>query len=397
MLSVLIYSESDLSRDPRVKRQIIALKENYDVIALGTASPRMSGVRYIEIASHGIAAGTNSRFLSLVRSRGYIYASVYTLCWIFEKTMILYSVKDFLERNVLRRESGAKIYATNADMIIANDLSALAICVANDRGRPVLYDAHEYSPGQFPRIRSTLGKRSYAKYLLNKYLCKTKGFITIGSAIGEKYRKEYFVEPVVITNAPEYKSLFPKKPIERSIRLVHHGIAARRRALEIMIQTLCLLDERFTLDFYLMPTDPGYLDYLKILATGNQRIRFLPPVPTDNIANTLNDYDLGIFILPPTTVNQKYVLPNKIFEFIQARLGVAVGPSPEMAALVREWDIGVVASSFSPESMAKALKDLNAAKIEKYKSNSDRCAREFTAEANAKIFRSTVENCLRGT
>ena len=47
-----------------------------------------------------------------------------------------------------------------------------------------------------------------------------------------------------------------------------------------------------------------------------------------------NDYDVGLYLLPPTNFNQRYALPNKFFEFIQGRLAIAIGPSPEMAKLV---------------------------------------------------------------
>lgn len=395
MKTILIYSESDLSRDPRVVRQILTLKKRYKIVALGTKAPLVDKIRYIQIESHGIAAGTPGKFLSLLKLRGLPYALAYATCWAFERLLIFYPLKDFLERKVLRRKSGAKISAIKSDLIIANDLSALSICTANAMGRPILYDAHEYSPGQYTRNRKTLGRRKYAIYILYKYLRNTAGFLTVGRKIAERYILEYGVEPVLLTNAPEYQELVPSTSNPERIRLVHHGIAARGRALENMIKTVKLLDNRFSLDFYLMSNDPGYLDELKMQAKGDACVRFLTPVSMDKIASTLNAYDVGIYLLPPTSVNQKLALPNKIFEFIQARLAIAVGPSPEMSTLIRERGIGVVASSFSPESMASALQTLDAKKIEVFKKNSNQCARELSSETNARILHTVVEQILK--
>jgi hypothetical protein len=58
------------------------------------------------------------------------------------------------------------------------------------------------------------------------------------------------------------------------------------------------------------------------------------------------------------TFNLKYILPNKFFEFIQARLAVAIGPSVEMKRLVKEWDCGIVAANFEAKSMAAEINRL---------------------------------------
>ena len=52
------------------------------------------------------------------------------------------------------------------------------------------------------------------------------------------------------------------------------------------------------------------------------------------IVDTIAEYDIGLFILSPINFNYYHALPNKLFEFIQARLAIAVSPSPEMARIV---------------------------------------------------------------
>ena len=119
-------------------------------------------------------------------------------------------------------------------------------------------------------------------------------------------------------------------------------------------------------------------------------VKFLPPVPTGDIAAFTNQFDVGIYSLPPTNFNNHYALPNKFFEFVQARLAIAVAPSPEMARIVRERDLGVVAEDFTPESAARAIRTLNAEKIDHYKDQAHKHARDLSAEKNGEIFRSLV-------
>ena len=93
-----------------------------------------------------------------------------------------------------------------------------------------------------------------------------------------------------------------------------------------------------------------------------------------------------MYLLPPTSFNTQHALPNKFFEFIQPRLAIAIGPSPEMAKIVEAHDCGVVARDFEPKSLANCLLKLDYNKINHYKCQSHRIARKLSAEQNR-------ENC----
>ena len=51
-----------------------------------------------------------------------------------------------------------------------------------------------------------------------------------------------------------------------------------------------------------------------------------------------------------------------------------------MAAIVKQYDVGVVSEDFSPESLAAALKKLSFEDIVRFKQNSDLAAHELCAE-----------------
>jgi hypothetical protein len=107
-----------------------------------------------------------------------------------------------------------------------------------------------------------------------------------------------------------------------------------------------------------------------------------------------NSYDIGLYLLPPNNFNQRYALPNKFFEFIQARLAVAIGPSPEMAALVRRYACGVIAADFTPEALAGELNNLDTEQIYAFKKASDVAAAELCAERNAEVILNVVDRAL---
>jgi len=112
------------------------------------------------------------------------------------------------------------------------------------------------------------------------------------------------------------------------------------------------------------------------------------------ICQALNDYDMGIFLLPPVNFNYAHALPNKFFEFIQARLAVAIGPSPEMASIVEEYGFGVVAKSFNPADLGVALSRMSEADLVRYKLAADIAAESLNDKPGSQVLLRMVERQL---
>lgn len=164
--------------------------------------------------------------------------------------------------------------------------------------------------------------------------------------------------------------------------------------IEEMIDSLLLLDDRFELHFYLISHDEDYYRSLMERAAGDRRIVFHAPVPMNQLTKELNGYDLGFYILPPVNYNQLHALPNKLFEFIQARLGIAIGPSPEMGAYVRNYDLGIVAAKFTPEALAEELGKLDTHRVKVFKDNADRYARDLSSGPQMEKLKGIVLSAL---
>ena len=220
--------------------------------------------------------------------------------------------------------------------------------------------------------------------------------ITVCQGIADAYQRDTGIKPIVITNAPDFEDIEPSlsQGKEEMIRLVHHGVTSPSRKIEKLIKMMDYLDERFELNLILLDTNPNYLKQLRHLAEGKPAIHFWPPVPMRSISKHLNQYDIGIYLLEPVNFNFLYSLPNKFFEFIQARLAIAIGPSPEMARLVKDHDLGVVAEDFSPRTLGRCLKSLNREKINYYKLQSNRIAHLMSAEQNKKVLLDFVSRIL---
>ncbi len=376
---LLVIALSDLARDPRVDRQLRALAQHHDVVAAGLGPPDVPGVDYIDLSTptSPIAAITN-QVAGVTRMLARRYESAY---W----------------GNRLLAHAHLRLSGVGPDAVIANDVPTLPLALAVAGTSPVILDAHEYAPRWFEdrRLWRTV-MQPYMTALTKRYVPQAGAMTTVAQALVDAYRELTGVEATVLTNAPEFHDLEPR-PVGDRIRLLHHGIANRSRGLERTIELMAHLDDRFTLDLVLIEHEPRYLRRLRRLAASDRRIRFLDPVPMRDIVRFASRYDIGVFLLPPSNFNYRNALPNKLFEFIQARLAVAIGPSPEMTRVVDQWQCGVVAPDFEASSLARTLQSVDACALARYKRGSHAAAAVLCAEANQALLHGLVDRLLAGS
>ena len=381
MKNVLVLVLSNLKHDARVRRQVLALKDNYKTTIVCFGGDAAEGYEMITI---------KPTKLTLFRK------AVTSLFLILKLHAIAHRLLHnyFFVTHMLRDRK--------FDLIIANDVETLPLAFAFPNGPKVIFDAHEYAPRHFEDKKMwRLFFQDFNIWLCRKYIPKTAGMMTVGKGLALEYEKNFHVKPTVITNANHYFELEPAPVAEHKIRLVHHGIATPSRKLELMIEAMALLDDRFTLDLMLLT--PGfaskktrqYLDDLRALAEKDPRIKVIPPVKSSDVVKTICHYDMGVFLLPPVNFNYENTLPNKLFDFIQARLGVAIGPTPEMAEIVKNYNIGIVAENFSAHSLAEKLNKLTKQEIENFKKNASVASKELNAEVNAIKINNMIVGILR--
>jgi hypothetical protein len=268
--------------------------------------------------------------------------------------------------------------------------------LSKEKKVPLVFNAHEYYPLEFDGSQEWLDNNYNSLMKIGtKYLPKVSLGFCVGKSIAKSYEEQFGLKSEIITNAKAFYSLEPKSLKEGAkIKLVHHGATIRSRKLELMIELFDYLDESYTLDFILNDLDGVYLDELKMRAKLNRRIQFLEPVKMVDIPIVLNNYDIGVYILPALNFNDRYAFPNKFFEFIQGRLCLAVSPSEEMQDIVREYDLGLVSEDFTPKALAKKISSLSRSDIYYHKQQSNKYARTLSAEQSQEKIRDAAVNLI---
>lgn len=279
------------------------------------------------------------------------------------------------------------------DLIIVEDLYLLPIAQRISPDSKIIFDAREYYPEQLSHnLLWRLTERVNRIRICAKYLSKCDAVLTVSPGLSDAYKKKFYTDCHLVRSVPSYNNTTLSLPSDK-VRMVHHGSAIKCRKLENMIDAFLFLDDRFTLDFYLVG-EKKYIKELKERASPYPQIRFLDPVEFSSIGRMLSSYDIGLCLLEATTFNLRHCLPNKFFEFIQARLMLAIGPSPDMAELVKEHKCGIVSDSFNAKDLAEKLNVLTTEQILEYKKNSDNAAKILCWETESQKLTAVINGLL---
>jgi len=352
---LLIIAFSPLLSDARVLRQVHLLSADYAVTTSGYGEAPPGVVDHIRIPDHIVAWHKDRRLLILRRYQA-AYDSMPVITYL---------------RSVLTPGQW--------DVVLADDVETVPLALSLG-ARGVHADLHEYASRQNEESwRWRWFVAPYQRWTVRRWVSRADSVTTVGAELAAEYHREFGLDAAVVVNAAPYADRSPTE-VGLTFRLVHSGLARRNRSLDVMIDAVRATRRDVSLDLYLMPNDPAYLAELIQSAADLPQITFHDPVAPGELGEALARCDLGVFVLPPLTFNYRYTLPNKFFDFVQARLGIIVGPSPEMAGLIDRHGLGVVLEGFSAEALARCLDEVTPEQVAAFKAASDRVADELSAE-----------------
>ncbi len=390
---VLIIVHGAISRQPRVLMEIDALAPFYEVYVAGWEGEGIQGIRFIDIQDtldpDPVKLDFHHRYPSIFRK----LISFFIRVTGYKKREIL-DYYDYDKTGHVRYKLLKRLWHIQPALIIVHNLELLPLALSDEfKGAKVIANAHEYYPSllsDVPGWNET--EKPKADLLCRDHLTKADKVWTVCDSISAKYFMEFGVRSVVIRNSKPFIELPVQTIDEKNIRIVHHGSAIPSRKIGVMISMMDHLPSNYSLHLYLVPAYKEYYETLRSDASSNPRVVFHDPVKTSEIIQETNQYDIGLFLLPPVNFNYENALPNKFFEFVQARLALAIGPSPEMKKYVEKYKLGMLAADFSAESMAKVISGTSAVRLMEFKNNAHKAAIPLSDVEDRKIILEEVRS-----
>jgi glycosyltransferase involved in cell wall biosynthesis len=291
-----------------------------------------------------------------------------------------------------------------ADVYVANDWNMLPIAhelVAIHGGRFV-YDSHEYAAEELPESRAwRLLHRDLAIGIERKFIHEAAFVSTVSWGIAILLRRDHRLadEPMVMRNVPRARppGIGPS-PLrqEGEITVLFHGGISEHRGLHILVESVRLWRSGRKLVLR-GPVGETYRRRLEAIIDTHglrERVTIEPPVPSDRLIEAAANADVGIVCLPDSSAENRFALPNKIFEYVSAGLALLVPDLAELADLTVQYGIGRIFPRLTAEAIAASVNALEMTAVNAFKERARVAATELVWEREAEPWLKRIEKLV---
>lgn len=253
-------------------------------------------------------------------------------------------------------------HASEVDAIWCNDLDTLAPAVWHGR-LPVVYDSHEYfteAAGLTGRPLRRAVWLALERWAMRKLPC----MITVNESIAAAYRAKYGLDVHVVRNMPRIQPLAEVEgrdafhdydiPTDLPIALMQGAYMDRDRG---AAEAVAALPEIEGIRLVLVGAGIEWDEALERVGDPEMdgRLHCIPKLPFDDLRRLTASADVGLSLDKAGHGNYEMSLPNKLFDFMHARLPMVVTARKEVAAIVRAHGLGEVVTEPTPVAIRDAV------------------------------------------
>ena len=251
-------------------------------------------------------------------------------------------------------------FAKSPDLIIANDLDTLpaAYLASRIRRSTLLYDSHELFT-QVPELIHRKRVQKIWKGIESMLVPRLKYAVTVSYPIAEIYRRLYGVRFGVVRNVPVKLTRPEKQQVPDAYRgkklIIYQGALNVGRGLELMIKTMHFLENVI----FIVAGSGDIERQLKDLVKNEgveEKVEFKGRLLPGELIPLTSSCDLGISLEEDLGLSYRYALPNKMFDYIQARIPILCSALPEMTRIVETYGIGIATREREPEKLAAIIR-----------------------------------------
>lgn len=286
---------------------------------------------------------------------------------------LLLKITRYIYRNFLKRRGYTPFFDLmlqkandiKADIYIANDLPTLPIGYEAKKrnGGLLIYDAHEfYTQQKFLSRKEVV----YFQEMEERLIKQADSVITVNQDIADIFCKTYGLTNVEIIFNATRRGMHSKNylhdiiNIDRSKKVVlYQGAFSLNRNLEKLIRIASFLG-----DSVMVMLGWGEMERtLKKMAVKygilNKKIFFVPKISQAELISYTASASLGVIPYPAVDVNTTFCTPNKLFEFISAKVPImANGELITVKNILNTYNIGITTNFNDEKFTANKIEEI---------------------------------------
>ncbi|WP_394977021.1 capsular biosynthesis protein [uncultured Helicobacter sp.] len=364
--NITILCDFDVSKRPRPARLIEMIKHTYRLSVIAKECTPIDGVHTFSFPAMPTAKDrTPQQNQALIE---------YCQNGAFEKLI-------FTPNRLCIREYLAAL--PPQQLLIVEDITLLPFALEYRLTHPqakILIDLREYYPLEYENSKEWLESFGLFFYhLCAVYLPQVDRALCVSEGIARAYYENFGIQSSLFLSLPPLYDFSPT-PLGTPIEILYHGFVSPDRSSQNLIELAHKLPSEYVLYAMVLSNQPKFLESLCTKAPSN--LIFLPPVSLEQIVPFSHRFDIGLIPFFPTTFNLMHCLPNKFFEYIQARLCVVSTPLSEIKQFIAKEPCGVCSKDYSIDSLVETLLALRRDEIAAYKAKAHTLAYTYNMQHN---------------
>lgn len=283
--------------------------------------------------------------------------------------------------------------------VLCSDLYSLPLGVKFKKkyNAKLIYDSREiYS------ALASLSKKPFKQFVLKcfeKINVKNVDSIIVTGDLDKEYLSKLFPKKriEVVYNYPRKFKTLNQIDIRKefglsaeSILAIYQGVLLKGRGIELCISSLKFAEELHLIVAGSGAMEKKYQDLAKSLGLA-ERVHFLGKVPYENLLQYTSGCDVGLCLIEPISFSYKLALPNKLFEYVQARIPIIATNLPAISKVFENFRIGeLVEPNVTPKDLAEVIVSI-ASNKEQYRTELEKCSVLFVWEQQEKMIMDLVK------
>lgn len=267
---------------------------------------------------------------------------------------------------------------SKVDLIFANDLDTLpAAFLAHrfKRSSKIVYDSHELFT-EAPELEGRFVKKIWER-IEKMIFPKLQHIITVNDSIAAIFKAKYNKELVVVRNIGEQliqTNIKSKEelglPSDKKIIIIQGSGLNIERGIEEAIEAMLYVHDAVLI----IIGDGDVIPSAKIIVEKHElstKVLFFGKRPYSELMQFTHYADIGLALDKPKSLNYKYALPNKLFDYINTQTAIVSSNLIEIEKIVKHYEIGCVIEQTEPKLIAAAINSLinNPELLATYKNN----------------------------
>lgn len=245
-------------------------------------------------------------------------------------------------------------------VLLSNDLDTLLpnYLISKKLKIPLVFDSHEIFT-EMPSVNGRFVQKIW--YLLqNRIVPKLKFMMTASESYADWFQKTYNIKrPVVVQNFP-LKTPNPQDYINQNHPkiILYQGTINPSRGLDKIIPAMINIENA---ELWIAGDGPRKEEYTSLTKNLGltDKVKFLGKLSPEKLRGVTFRADVGLSIEENNGLSYFYSMPNKIADYVQARIPVVVSDFPEMKKAVDVFSAGEKIGSYSelPQKINAVLKN----------------------------------------